>query len=292
ARLLGPQGRLRRRRSWARAPRAPIALFRCPLLCAVLPRMELHAGALRIDALPTTERPRERLRGVGAQALSVRELLAVIIGTGGRAQAAAGAPVNGAPPNGVGRSAFGIAADLVRVAGGSLRRLAALELAELEAVPGVGPAIAARVAAALELGRRLAKEGPSERPRIRMPADVYELCAPSMRDLRHEEFRALLLNARREAIREVTITRGVLDGSLVHPREVFRAAIAESASALILVHNHPSGDPAPSPDDRAATKQICAAGDVVGIDVLDHIIIGDGRFVSFAEQGWLQPPTA
>lgn len=170
---------------------------------------------------------------------------------------------------------------------GSLRRLAGLGQSELERVPGVGPAVAARVSAALELGRRLAREGPAERAKIRGPRDVYETCAPSMRDLPHEEFRTLLLNTQHAVLREVTVTRGVLDGSLVHPREVFRAAISENASALILVHNHPSGEPTPSPEDRAVTTQLVAAGGVIGIPVLDHVVIGDGRFLSFTEQGMM-----
>lgn len=147
--------------------------------------------------------------------------------------------------------------------------------------------MAARVLASLELGRRLARETTVDRPRIQGPSDVYELCAPALRDLRQEEFRILLLNTQHTVLRELVITRGTLDASVVHPREVFREAISESAAAVILVHNHPSGDPAPSREDSEVTEQLAAAGRLVGIPVLDHVVVGDGRYVSFVEMGLL-----
>jgi DNA repair protein RadC len=225
---------------------------------------------LGIREWPVRERPRERLHAAGAAALSVRELLAILVGSGSE-----------------GRTAVDVAGDLLVAADGSLRRLAGLPAARLEGVPGVGLAVSARVAAALELGRRMAREGPAERMRIGGPRDVYERCAPTMRDLAHEEFRVLLLNTQHAITREVTVTRGVLDGSVVHPREVFKQAIAESAAAIVLVHNHPSGDPSPSAEDRTVTKQLVGAGELVGIPVLDHVVIGDGRYVSFAEAGMM-----
>jgi DNA repair protein RadC len=217
---------------------------------------------------PALERPRERLYSDGAGALASRELLAILVGSGR-----------------TGASAVDIAGDLLHGAGGSLRRLAAANPAELAAVPGIGPAVAARISAALELGRRLAREGPLERGRIRGPRDVYERCAPGLRDLAQEEFRVLMLNTQHAVVREQVVTRGTLDTSLVHPREVFRAAITESAASLILVHNHPSGDPSPSAEDRAVTRQLAEAGRLLGIPVLDHVVIGDGRYVSFVEAG-------
>jgi DNA repair protein RadC len=217
---------------------------------------------------PTLERPRERLHADGAGALASRELLGILVGSGRE-----------------GATAVDIAGELLRYADGSLRRLAAATPAELAAVPGIGPAVAARISAALELGRRLAREGPLERGRIRGPRDVYERCAPGLRDLAQEEFRVLMLNTQHAVIREQVVTRGTLDMSLVHPREVFRPAIAESAASLILVHNHPSGDPAPSAEDRAVTRQLAEAGRLLGIPVLDHVVIGDGRYVSFVEAG-------
>ncbi len=230
--------------------------------------MKAASGGIR--EWPVRDRPRERLRAVGASALSVRELVAILVGSGGG-----------------GRTAVDVAGELIALADGSLRRLAGLAPARLEEVAGVGEAVTARVCAALELGRRLAREGPEERERIGGPRDVYERCAPAMRDLACEEFRVLLLNTQHAVLRERMVTRGVLDGSLIHPREVFKEAIVESAAAVLLVHNHPSGDPTPSAEDRAVTRQLAEAGNVIGIPVLDHVVIGDGRYISFVEAGLL-----
>jgi DNA repair protein RadC len=210
------------------------------------------------------------MHSAGAHALSTRELLAILVGSGSER-----------------RSAVEVAAGVLHASDGSLRRLGTLSLPDIQKIPGIGPAVAARLLAALELGRRMARETAAERPRIQGPADVYELCAPSLRDLRQEEFRILLLNTQHAVLRELTITRGTLDASVVHPREVFRAAISESAAAVILVHNHPSGDPAPSREDRDVTDQLAAAGRLIGIPVLDHVVVGDGRYVSFVEMGLL-----
>jgi DNA repair protein RadC len=159
---------------------------------------------------------------------------------------------------------------------------------ELCAVPGIGPAKATRILAALDLGRRAVEEERGDRARVRCAADVYALMRLEMRDLPHEEFHVLLLSTQNDILRRMQVTRGTLDASLVHPREVFRGAISESAASIILVHNHPSGDPTPSSEDRAVTRQLRAAGSIVGIDVLDHVIIGERRYVSFAESGLLE----
>jgi DNA repair protein RadC len=219
---------------------------------------------------PAPERPRERLHADGAGALATRELLAILIGSGRE-----------------GSSAVDVAGELLRMSDGSLRRLASAAPVELGRIGGVGPAVAARVSAALELGRRMAREGPLERTRISGPADVFERCAPALRDLPQEEFRVLLLNTQHAVVRELVITRGTLDSSVVHAREVFRAAVIECAAAVILVHNHPSGDPTPSPDDVQVTTQLAAAGRLLGIPVLDHVVIGDGRYASFVESNLL-----
>lgn len=227
-------------------------------------------GRRRIKAWPAAERPRERLTGSGAAALSTRELIAILVGSGT-----------------AGRSALEVAGDLVNGCGGSLRRLAASSPTEFETIAGVGPAVSARMSAALELGRRMAREGPAERARIRGARDVYDRCAPTLRDLNREEFRVLLLNTQHAVTREIVVTVGTLDTSVVHPREVFRAAVLESAAAVILVHNHPSGDPTPSPEDHTVTAQLVAAGRMIGIPVLDHVVMGDGCYVSFVEAGLL-----
>lgn len=163
---------------------------------------------------------------------------------------------------------------------GSLRTLGSLPAQAIASVPGIGPANAARVAAALELGRRASAEERYPGERILGPSDVFDLMEPHLRDLRQEEFHALLLSSQHRVIRQVLITRGILDASLIHAREVFRFAIAESAACVILVHNHPSGDPSPSQEDRGVTRQLKAAGETVGIPVVDHVVIGDGRFTS------------
>jgi DNA repair protein RadC len=223
-----------------------------------------------LNSIEAADRPRERLRALGVRALAARELVALLVGSGGAAGSAAA-----------------IADRILAESEGSLRRLAALDVAALERVAGVGAATAARVLAALELGRRAAVESPGERDRIRGPADVHLRLGPRVRDLPQEEFYALLLDSRHRVLREALITRGTLDASLISPREVFRLAVVEGAAAVILAHNHPSGDPAPSPDDRAVTRQIVEAGRALGIPVLDHVILGDGRYVSLAEDGGL-----
>jgi DNA repair protein RadC len=217
------------------------------------------------------EGPRERLRDRGHRALSARELLTLLVGSGG--------------PE---RSAVEVAEGILGRFGSSLRALSRADPATLEGMPGVGPATAARIVAALELGRRAAAEGEAGRDgSIQGPEDVHARLGPRLRDLPQEEFHALLLDVRHRVVREVLVTRGTLDASLIHPREVFRLAIVESAAAVILAHNHPSGDPTPSPEDRAVTRQLADAGRAVGIPVLDHVVVGDGRFVSLARNGTL-----
>jgi DNA repair protein RadC len=151
----------------------------------------------------------------------------------------------------------------------------------------VGTARAVSIHAALELGRRMAAEERDDGAPVRSPRDVYRVFSPRLEDLPVEEFHVAVLDSQHRLERDVTITRGILNSSLVHPREVFREAIAERAAAIILVHNHPSGDPTPSSDDRAVTDQLVAAGRLLDIPVHDHVVIGRGRYVSFAEAGLL-----
>ena len=224
----------------------------------------------RIREWPREERPRERMAALGAGALATRELLAIVIGSGGN-----------------GRTAVDIANDVMGRANGSLRRLATLPPAVLLGVRGVGEATAVKIAAALELGRRASAEPALSLEHVASPRDIFDRFGPQMRDLRHEEFHVLLLNVQHRILRDVLVTRGILDASVIHPREVFRPAILENAAGVILVHNHPSGDPDPSPEDRRVTAQLAEAGSAVGIDVLDHIVIGDAAFVSFVEAGLL-----
>ena len=225
---------------------------------------------LTIRELPRSDRPRERLVDLGVQALSTAELLALLMGSGGREQ-----------------SALHLGRSLLTASGGSLRRMARDPVAALTTIPGIGMARAVAVHAALELGRRLAGEERVPGAPIQSPRDVVQWYAPRMEDLPVEEFHVAVLDAQHRLERDITVTRGILNSSLVHPREVFREAIAERAAAVILVHNHPSGDPAPSSDDRVVTEQLAAAGRVLDIPVHDHVIIGRGRYTSFAEAGLL-----
>ena len=228
-------------------------------------------AALSIRELPRSERPRERLVSLGASALSSAELLAILVGAGSVG----------------GGSALQVGQSLLGASGGSLRRIAMQPVASLTATSGVGMARAVTIHAALELGRRLAAESRDDGAPVRSPRDVARLFAPRLEDLPVEEFHVAILDAQHRLERDVTITRGILTSSLVHPREVFREAIAERAAAVILVHNHPSGDPTPSADDRLVTEQLVAAGKLLDIPVHDHIIIGRGRYTSFAEAGLL-----
>jgi DNA repair protein RadC len=198
------------------------------------------------------------------------ELVALLLGTGR-----------------VGEDALAVARRLLEAAGNSLRRLVARPPAEFQRAPGVGPVKAARLLAALELGHRLARELRPPAERIRCPEDVVRWVGPRLRDLMVEEFHVLALDSQSRVLRDLTVTRGILDSSLVHPREVFRAAIAEAAAGVILVHNHPSGDPTPSAEDRAVTRQLVSAGQVLDLPVYDHVIVAGDRHTSLATLGLL-----
>ena len=225
---------------------------------------------LRLTDTPLDHRPRERLFALGPSALTPVELLSILLGTGG-----------------IRHDALAVARGVLHLGDGTLRALARRPVAELGHVVGMGPAKAARVVAALELAKRLATESTRNEAAIRSPADVLRRCGPGMRDLTVEEFRVLTLDVQHRVTRDVLITRGILNGSLVHPREVFRVAIAEAAAGIIVVHNHPSGTPTPSPDDRAVTTQLANAGRIVDVPLSDHVIVAGDRYFSFAEAGLL-----
>lgn len=208
---------------------------------------------------------------LGAGALTLAELLAVVLGTGSRAG-----------------SVRELAARLLAANDGSLRRLASRPAGELLRAEGIGPTKAARLLAAFELAARLMRESRPALPQIREPEDVVRLLETRLRDLPVEEFHLLALDSQSRVLREVLVTRGLLNSSLVHPREVFRAAIAEAAAGIIVVHNHPSGDPTPSAEDRAVTRQLVAAGQLLDVPLYDHVVIAGDRFLSFAAAGLLQ----
>lgn len=224
---------------------------------------------MRMKNVPLYERPRERLLRQGAALLSDSELLAILLRTGFEQQ-----------------SAIDVAKQLL-VAFQDLHGLAQASQEELTRIKGIGPVKAIELQAAFELGRRLQQKRQFERTTIRYPRDVANLLMPEMRQLTQEHFICLFLNTKNHVTGKETIFVGSLDASIVHPREVFKEAIRRSSASVVCAHNHPSGDPTPSREDIAVTQTLKAAGEVVGITLLDHVIIGDGHFISLKEQGYL-----
>jgi DNA repair protein RadC len=222
-----------------------------------------------IHDLPLAERPRERLKSLGAEALSAQELLALIIG-------------RGVP----GKSAISIAQDLIGRFG-NIRAVSNATIEELSSVRGVGLAKAAQISAAFELGRRQDIEPDVGRYSIKDPETLVKVIRKGIKEKAKEHFKLVLLNTRHKIIGISTISVGTLNASLVHPREVFREALAHSACAMILVHNHPSDDLNPSDDDLAMTRRLVDAGRLMGVEVLDHIIITRTGYASFKQRGLL-----
>jgi DNA repair protein RadC len=217
------------------------------------------------------DHPRERLLAGGAEALSSADLLAVLLERG---------PVP--------RAAQRLAHDLL-ARFGDLRHLAAATPGELRAAGAGGPVSALRLCAAFALGRRVHADRLRRGRALKASGEIFDAFHARFRDLKKERFVAVLLDGKNGVLREETVSEGILTASLVHPREVFGPALRECAAALLLVHNHPSGDPEPSPEDVEVTRRLCAVGDLVGIRVLDHVVIGDGQYVSFLERGILPP---
>jgi DNA repair protein RadC len=228
-----------------------------------VPGPEYH---LTIKNLPEELRPRERLREAGAGALSSAELLAIILGSGSRDE-----------------SALDMAHRLLQGPRG-VRLLAEASYEDLCGTKGIGPAKAAQVMAAVELGKRLSCLGQGLRPTVRSPQDVCSFVMEEMCYLDREHFRVVILNTKNQVLAVETVSVGSLNSSLVHPREVFKPAVLKSAAAVILLHNHPSGDPTPSREDLEITRRLAEAGKLIGIEVLDHIIIGDHVFTSLKEK--------
>jgi DNA repair protein RadC len=170
---------------------------------------------------------------------------------------------------------------------GSLRHLTRASAAELVTQHGLGRATARRVVAALGLGVRVAGEPLVRGARLSTSQQIFEAYHVALRDVPKERFLTVLVDGKNRVVGEVQVSEGILTASLVHPREVFSPAIRAGAAGMVLIHNHPSGDPEPSPEDHEVTRRLVAVGDLVGIRVLDHVVIGDGRYVSFLERGWL-----
>jgi len=218
---------------------------------------------------PESERPREKLVRHGAEKLTDTELLAILINTGTGQ-----------------RNALDIARDLLSRYG-NLRVLSRRPISELQRIQGIGPARAVTIMTAFELGRRHAAAADPYGNPIGSPEDVAQRFIPRMRDLQAERFVALLLDNSGRVLREHVVSEGIVNASLVHPREVFKAAVTELASSIILLHNHPSAVREASPEDHRVTKQLVEAGKLMDIPVQDHVIICGNSYLSFAENGWL-----
>lgn len=224
---------------------------------------------LMMRDLPEDERPREKLRQRGAIALSNAELLAILLRTGTQEES-------------VMRIAERLLIDL---GGGGLTGLAHASVETLMKQKGIGEAKAITIMAALELGKRVASGAAEKRVTITSSEDVATYMMPRLRYLDKEHFYAILLNRKNHVIATPNISIGTLSESLVHPRELFKEAVSHSSSAIILVHNHPSGDPSPSPQDVIVTRRIAEAGKLLDIQVLDHVVIGNNTYISLKQQG-------
>jgi DNA repair protein RadC len=229
----------------------------------------LGSSSFSLTALAPSDRPREKLLERGAESLGVNELLAVVLGSGTRAS-----------------SALELANHLLDRAGG-LEGLSRATASRLAGLRGLKQARAARILAAIELGKRAAAPPPSSRPQFRLPGDAARFLLPRFGTKPLEEFGVLVLDTRNRLKQLQVVSTGSLNGSLVHPREVFREATILQAAALVAFHNHPSGDPTPSREDRELTSRLSRAGKILGIDLLDHVIVASGRYWSFKERGEL-----
>ena len=221
---------------------------------------------MRIKDIPQEERPKEKLMYAGAESLSTSELLALIIRTGNS-----------------NKSAVQLAEDVLAYSAKELGSLREADVQELTEIDGIGSTKACSIVASLELARRLLA-----RISMKNPESVANLLMEDMRELKQEHLVALLLNAKCEIESRITVSIGELTSTVVHPREVFRPAIRKGAAGIILAHNHPSGDPTPSQDDIQSTKRIMEVSKLVGIRLLDHLIIGDGRYISLRNEGYME----
>lgn len=232
-------------------------------------RGENNSTSIKINQWPADERPRERLITRGGSALSDAQLLAILLRTGSGDQ-----------------GVMDLALSLINKFG-TLSKIDNATQADLSRLKGIGTAKIAQLKAAFELGGRLMAESRDDKPFFTTSSAVYTRFAPAFKNMQKELFLCLLLDAKNRLIKEIRVSEGTLTNSLMHPREAFKEAVRESAAAVIFVHNHPSGDPAPSREDIAVTERLNKTGEVLGITMLDHIIIGDGSYVSLKEKGVL-----
>jgi len=233
--------------------------------------MSKTAKSAWIANLSKGQFPKERMAVLGAEMLSDTELIALLLNTGSKD-----------------KNVMQVAAELLNQTAGSLRTLRTWSLNEIKEIDGIGESKGARILAALELGKRAALEDKGYMPKINSSQDVLDLLADEMRTLEKETVRVLLLNSKNLLLHTATISVGGLNYSTVHPREVFKAALKFSAAAIILVHNHPSGEYTPSEQDYHLTKRLKEAGEIMGIPLLDHIIIAESGYYSFSEKKMIQ----
>lgn len=224
---------------------------------------------LAIRDFPENERPRERMVNNGPESLSTHELLAILLRTGTKNE-----------------SVLELSGKLLKKIGG-LRMLKEASVQEIMGIPGIGKAKAVQILAALELGRRIHQLSYDDRYVIRSPEDASNYVMEEMRFLSQEHFVCLFLNTKNQVLHKQTVFIGSLNASIVHPREVFKEALKRSAASIICIHNHPSGDPTPSREDIEVTRRLSECGKMIGIELLDHIIIGEHKFVSLKEKGYL-----
>lgn len=220
-----------------------------------------------IKDLPLSERPREKLHKYGVNSLSNAELIAVIIRTGNRED-----------------TAIELGQRLISIDNTGIGFLADASFEELTKVKGIGECKASQIIAAVELGKRISAQRGEEKVKIASPIDIVNILMEDMRYLKKEHFKVAILDTKNQIITIENISVGNLNSSIVHPREVFNAAIRRSGNSIILIHNHPSGDPTPSKEDINITNRLIESGNILGIKVLDHIVIGDNKYISFKER--------
>lgn len=231
--------------------------------------------ALTIKELPSDERPREKLAAHGPSALSNAELLAILVNTGSR-----------------GESVTALCQRILQESGGGLRGLMKRDLDSLTEIHGVGPAKAITILAAIELGRRIAQLAPEDRPQIRSPEDLAMIFEPRLMALDHEQLWVAVLDTNHRLERTVAVYQGSVNSAQVRTAEVFKEAIRANAPAIAIAHNHPSGDPTPSSDDIALTADLERAARILDIELIDHLVIGDGRWLSLRRLGLGFAPAA
>lgn len=230
---------------------------------------EVEWFSTSVREMPAEERPRERLARLGPEALKDAELIAILFRSGSRKEGAVAL------------------AERVVKSFKDLRGLARASLEEIQAIHGIGQVKAIELKAAMELGKRLSQLHRWEQPKIKCPKDLYQLLITDSKEYETERFRAVLLNTKNQVLKVVEVSHGSADGTMAAPRDVFRQAVREGATNVMVAHNHPSGDPEPSRADIELTQRLVEAGRLIGITVLDHIVMGDGRYVSFAERQML-----